>query len=87
MTGVRVQVLCSGVVATEFHERPGMDLNAARRMTANEVVTTSLRGLELGEVVVAPGVENADLLQTVFPADVAAFNVQSPELASRYRTV
>ena len=84
-TGVRVQVLCPGVVATEFHERQGMDLSAVRRMTADEVVTASLRGLELGEVVVAPGVEDAGLLDAVFAADLAAFGGQSPELATRYR--
>lgn len=84
-TGVRVQVLCPGVVATEFHERQGMDLSAVRRMSADEVVTASLRGLELGEVVVAPGVEDAGLLDAVFAADLAAFNAQSPELATRYR--
>ncbi|KOX03227.1 SDR family NAD(P)-dependent oxidoreductase [Micromonospora profundi] len=84
-TGVRVQVLCPGVVATEFHERQGMDLSAVRRMSADDVVTASLRGLELGEVVVAPGVEDASLLNAIFSAELAAFNAQSPELASRYR--
>jgi uncharacterized protein len=84
-TGVRVQVLCPGVVATEFHERQGMDLSAIPRMSADDVVTASLRGLELGEVVVAPGVEDAGLLEAVFAADRAAFSGQSPELASRYR--
>ncbi|GAA3630807.1 SDR family NAD(P)-dependent oxidoreductase [Kineosporia mesophila] len=86
-TGVQVQVVCPGVVATEFHERQGMDLSAVPRMSADDVVTASLRGLELGEVVVAPGVEDAGLLDAVFAADLAAFGGQSPELASRYRTV
>ncbi|RBY75036.1 short-chain dehydrogenase [Geodermatophilus sp. TF02-6] len=85
-TGVRVQVLCPGVVATEFHERQAMDLSAVPRMSADEVVTASLRGLELGEVVVAPGVEDARLLDAVFAADLAAFGAQSPKLATRYRT-
>jgi short-subunit dehydrogenase len=84
-TGVRVQVLCPGVVATEFHERQGMDLSAVPRMSADDVVTASLRGLELGEIVVAPGVEDAGLLAAVSAADLAAFGAQSPELASRYR--
>jgi short-subunit dehydrogenase len=84
-TGVRVQVVCPGVVATEFHERQGMDLSAVPRMSADDVVTASLRGLELGEVVVAPGVEDAGLLDAVFAADLAAFGGQSPQLASRYR--
>lgn len=85
-TGVRVQVVCPGVVATEFHQRQGMDLSAVPRMSAADVVTASLRGLELGEVVCAPGVEDTGLLDAVFRADLAAFAGQSTELASRYRT-
>jgi short-subunit dehydrogenase len=85
-TGVRVLVVCPGVVATEFHTRQGMDLSAVPRMTADDVVTGALRGLELGEVVAAPGVDEYGLLQAVFDADLAAFAAQSPELAARYRT-
>ncbi|MFD7713166.1 SDR family NAD(P)-dependent oxidoreductase [Streptomyces sp. NPDC059786] len=84
-TGVQVQVLCPGVVATEFHSRQGLDLSAVPRMTPEDVVTASLRGLELGEVVCAPGVEDAGLLDAVFRAGLAAFGGQSPRLASRYR--
>lgn len=83
--GVQVQALCPGVVATEFHERQGLDLSAVPRMSADDVVTASLRGLELGEVVCAPGVERGDLLDGVFQADLAAFGAQSPQLAGRYR--
>lgn len=82
--GLRVQVVCPGVVATEFHERQGLDLSTVPRMSAEEVVTASLRGLELGEVVCAPGVEDTALLDAVFRADLAAFGGQSPELAKRY---
>ncbi|GAA4585520.1 SDR family NAD(P)-dependent oxidoreductase [Planotetraspora phitsanulokensis] len=85
-TGVHVQVVCPGGVATEFHERQGLDMSRVPRMTADDVVTASLRGLELGETVCAPGVENAGLLDAVFQADLAAFGAQSPELATRYRT-
>lgn len=84
-SGVHVQALLPGIVATEFHERQGMDLSAAPRMSAADVVTASLRGLELGETVTAPGVEDDGLLQTVFEADLAAFGGQSPTLAVRYR--
>jgi len=83
--GLRVQVVCPGVVATEFHERQGLDLSTVPRMSAQDVVTASLRGLELGEVVCAPGVEDTALLDTVFRADLAAFGGQSPELAKRYQ--
>jgi short-subunit dehydrogenase len=84
-TPIRVQVVCPGVVATEFHEVQGMDLSAIPRMTAEDVVTASLRGLELGEVVTAPGVEDASLLDAVFAADLAAFGAQSAQFAARYR--
>lgn len=83
-TGVRVQALLPGVVATEFHSRQGLDLSSVPRMSAQDVVTASLRGLELGEVVTAPGVEDAGLLDAVFSADLAAFGGQSTQLASRY---
>jgi len=83
--GLRVQALCPGVVATEFHERQGLDLSAVPRMSADDVVTASLRGLALGEVVCAPGVEDASLLGAVFQADLAAFAGQGVGLATRYR--
>jgi hypothetical protein len=84
-TGVAVQVVCPGVVATEFHERQGLDLSAVPRMSAEDVVTASLRGLQLGETVCAPGVEDVSLLDAVFQADLAAFGGQGPQLAGRYR--
>ena len=46
-TGVRVQVVCPGVVATEFHTVQGVDLSAVPRTTAEDAVNGSLRGLEL----------------------------------------
>lgn len=85
-TGVGVHVVCPGIVATEFHEVQGMDLSAAPRMSAADVVTAALAGIGLGEVVTAPGLEDTTLLETVFAADLAAFAGQSKDLASRYRT-
>jgi uncharacterized protein len=83
--GLRVQALCPGVVATEFHERQGLDLSGVPRMSADDVVTASLRGLAMGEVICAPGVERADLLEALFQAHLSAFAAQAPELADRYR--
>ncbi|WP_371774170.1 SDR family NAD(P)-dependent oxidoreductase [Streptomyces sp. NBC_01438] len=85
-TGVRAHVVCPGVVATEFHSAQGLDMSAVPRMSAEDLVTGALRGLELGEVVSAPGVEDPGLLQDVFAADLAAFGGQSPQLATRYRS-
>lgn len=84
-TGVRAEVVCPGIVATEFHSRQGFDASAIPRMTAEDVVSAALKGLELGEVVCAPGVEDSSLLEAVFAADHAAFAGQSVDLASRYR--
>ena len=78
------QVLCPGVVATEFHERQGMDLSAVPRMSADDVVTASLAGLAMGEAVCAPGVENDQLLEDAVKANLAAFSAQFPALAQRY---
>lgn len=83
-TPIRVQALCPGIVATEFHEVQGLDMSSVPRMSAQDVVTASLRGLELGEIVTAPGVEDTSLLDAVFKADLAAFAGQRPELATRY---
>jgi short-subunit dehydrogenase len=85
-TPIRVQVLCPGIVATEFHEVQGLDMSAVPRMSAQDVVRACRRGLELGEVVTAAGVEDTNLLTAVFDAELAAFGGQSPELASRYRS-
>jgi short-subunit dehydrogenase len=82
--GVRVAVVCPGVVATEFHSSQGLDMSAVPRMSADDVVTAALCGLRLGETVIAPGVEDYQLLQDVFAADLAAFGGQSARLASRY---
>ena len=83
-SGVNIHVVCPGIVATEFHEVQGMDLSAIPRMSPADVVTAALSGIELGEVVIAPGVEDSSLLAEVFRADLAAFHGQSPKLASRY---
>ncbi|MER7666685.1 SDR family NAD(P)-dependent oxidoreductase [Streptomyces sp. NPDC096193] len=85
-SGVTVGVVCPGVVATEFHSSQGLDMSAVPRMSADDLVTGALRGLGLGETVIAPGVEDHQLLKDVFTADLAAFGGQSPALATRYTT-
>ena len=84
--GIRMQVLCPGIVATEFHERQNMDLSALPRMSAEDVVSASLRSLSLGETICAPGVAESGLLDAAALAALAAFGGQSPLLAERYRT-
>ncbi|MFF3215455.1 SDR family NAD(P)-dependent oxidoreductase [Streptomyces sp. NPDC002886] len=85
-TGVTVHVVCPGIVATNFHAAQGIDASAIPRMSTDDFVTGTLRGLELGEVVIAPGIEDRTLLHAVFQADLAAFAGQSPTLATRYQS-
>ena len=85
-TGITAHVVCPGIVATEIHEVQGMDLSAIPRMATSDVVTAALAGIEQGEVVIAPGLEDPAVLDTVFSADLTAFHAQSPHLASRYLT-
>ncbi|MBI5288143.1 MAG: SDR family oxidoreductase [Chloroflexi bacterium] len=68
-TGLRVQALCPGIVRTEFHEVAGHDVSHVPFMLEPEdVVTASLAGLDLGEIVCIPGLEDvlrlADLEQS-----------------------
>ncbi|MFE2062296.1 SDR family NAD(P)-dependent oxidoreductase [Streptomyces sp. NPDC059467] len=55
-TGVRAQVVCPGVVATEFHD--GFGHNVPSAMSAQDVAQASLAGLDLGESVCVPGLED-----------------------------
>ena len=41
-TGVRVQVVCPGLVRSEFHSRQGLDMSAVPRMEPESVVRASL---------------------------------------------
>lgn len=86
-TGVQVQVLCPGLVRTEFHDVLGFDTSQVTAILSPEdVVTASLAGLSLGEVVCVPALEDTKQL-----ADLAQQRSQllaiarSSEIAARYR--
>lgn len=84
-TGVRVQVCCPGRVVTEFHTVQGIDMSSSPRMDPAEVVTASLAGLDAGEVVCCPSVEDASTLERLAQAQGAALAAgATAELASRY---
>jgi short-subunit dehydrogenase len=53
-TGVNVQVVCPGVVRTEFHSRQGMDFSNVPKMEPEQIVTASLSDLGRGVVVSIP---------------------------------
>ncbi|HZO78641.1 MAG TPA: SDR family oxidoreductase [Solirubrobacteraceae bacterium] len=69
--GVRVQVVCPGVVRSEFHSRQGMDMSEVPRMEAPDVVRASLMDLANGVVVSVPGLTDPEAL-----AQVKAANAQ-----------
>jgi short-subunit dehydrogenase len=84
-TGVRVQVLCPGVVRTEFHSRQGMDMAGRTRMEPDDVVAASLRDLEQGVVVSIPGLEDETALAAVEAAQAGLLgSTGAVAPASRY---
>jgi uncharacterized protein len=88
-SGVRLQVLLPGVVATEFHDQLNIDRGrlASMAMKPDEVVAASLAALERGEVVCAPGLDDPSLLEELGKAQRAIFETSNrPQLAARYRT-
>jgi uncharacterized protein len=66
-TGVRVQVLCPGLVPTEIFARAGIDqdFSAPCVMAPEAVVEASLAGLHLGEVICVPDLDDPSLLTQV----------------------
>lgn len=85
-TGVKIQALCPGLVRTEFHTRQGIDLSRLPRMEPEEVVQASTKALALGEIVCAPGLEDAELLKRIDEAQRAVLPAAGQTaIASRYR--
>jgi short-subunit dehydrogenase len=64
-TGVRAQVVCPGLVRTEFHTRQGMDMSAVPRMEPESVAAASLADLERGVVLSIPGAEDDSALRAL----------------------
>jgi short-subunit dehydrogenase len=85
-TGVRAQVLCPGVVRTEFHSRQGMDMSEVPRMEPASVVEASLQDLERGVVVSIPGAEDLSAVQQMeIAAAELVSSTRTVELPERYR--
>jgi uncharacterized protein len=84
--GVRVQVVCPGVVRSEFHARQGIDMSQVPRMEPDDVVEASLADLAAGIVVSVPGLGEAAALHAVDDAKLEIVKVaQTRELPARYR--
>jgi uncharacterized protein len=87
-SGVRLQALLPGVVASEFHDTLNVDRNrmASMAMGPDEVVTASLAALERGELICVPGLEDPSLIEQLTGAQRAVMQAGNrPELASRYQ--
>ena len=88
-TGVQVQTLCPGVVQTEFHEQVGIDPSrypAAIVMRPEDVVQASLVGLQLGEVICVPALDDPALLAQIQESEKRFFELsRTGNLASRYK--
>jgi short-subunit dehydrogenase len=89
-TGVQVQALCPGVVATEFHTRVGADLSrfpAAIVMQPEDLVDASLTGLRLGEVICVPALEDASVLEQIQESQKRFFeSSRTGNVAARYKS-
>jgi short-subunit dehydrogenase len=89
-TGVQVQALCPGVVQTEFHEQVGIDPSrypVAIVMKPEDVVQASLTGLQLGEVICVPAMEDPSLLTQIQEDEKRFFELtRSGKVAERYRS-
>ncbi len=88
-TGIRVQALCPGVVETEFHEHVGADprrFPAGIVMKPEDLVDASLKGLELGEVICVPAMEDERLLAQVQESQRQFFaQTTGGTIAERYK--
>ncbi|MDB4983397.1 MAG: short-chain dehydrogenase/reductase [Myxococcales bacterium] len=85
-TNVKAQVVCPGLVVSEFHTRQGLDLSAMPRMSSEDVVTASLADLDAGVVVCLPPIEDRSALDAITAAQATLVGQASQQaLAGRYR--
>ncbi|WP_241265614.1 SDR family NAD(P)-dependent oxidoreductase [Streptomyces boncukensis] len=84
-TPVRAQVVCPGIVATDWNGGSGRGVPSA--MSPEDVASASLAGLRLGETVCVPGLEGRDAgLKALQDAESALLSGGAgPYPATRYQ--
>jgi short-subunit dehydrogenase len=86
-SGVKIQVVCPGVVRSEFHSRQGIDMSQVPRMEPDQIVTASLSDLERGVVVSIPAMPDESAKARFDDAAATLLGVaRRTELPERYRT-
>ena len=84
--GVQVQVVCPGVVRSEFHTRQGRDMSGVPQMEADQVVEASLADLAGGVLVSVPGLGETESLARLDEANLGLVGAaRTTELPARYR--
>src|SRR6516165_2715392 len=84
--GIQVQVVCPGVVRSQFHSRQGIDMNAVPRMEPGQVVEASLADLADGVQVSVPGLDDTEALARLDAASLELMGAtRITELPARYR--
>lgn len=84
-TGVQVQLLIPGVIATPFHAVAGNDLSnfpPERVMQADELVAASLRALDLGENVCIPSLPEREAWDVYVAAEAELWKDASRDRAA-----
>ena len=86
-TGVQAQVVCPGVVRSEFHSRQGIDMSRVPRMEPEQIVAASLADVARGVVVSIPGLPDEAAKAKLDEAAAALLAVaRATSLPPRYGT-
>ena len=86
-TGVQAMVVLPGMVETEFFStKRGGEPSAAHLMSADDVAQAIVIGLDLGEVICVPGLDDVSLFDALRDVQKATlFGGTAAQLAERYR--
>src|SRR5450432_3001191 len=84
-TGLKLQVVCPGIVVSEFHTRQGLDPSGWPRLPAEDLVRGSLADLDAGVLVSVPTLEDPAVFGEIEAAQAKLLSQSlRPALATRY---